>query len=116
MSDQQYSPTAREVNGAVRAEIVTMLGCTGRKHLVEAAKSDPLVEVVGLIFAELSAADSEAQNAPRLREHIAGMKRRLAAIAEMPRQMAELNRRLAQANAEADELRVKLAKAEGSAS
>lgn len=116
MTTTQHTPTAQEVNGAVRAEIVTMLGCMGRKHLVEAAKVDPLVDVIGLIFAELNEADAEAQNAPKLREHINGMERRLADIAEMPRQMAELNRRLAKANAEADELRLRLAKAEGSSS
>lgn len=103
--------TASELNGAVRAEIVTMLECMGRKSLAERAKVDGLVDVIGMIFCELSDLDSEAQAAPELRKHIAGMEQRFADVAEMPKQMAELNRRLGAANNEIDMLRARLAAA-----
>lgn len=102
--------TARTLNGAVRAEIVEMLGCMGRKHLLDAAKTLPLVDVVGLLFAELSENDSEAQSATDLRAQVVELQQQLADAAEMPASVAELNRRLTTDNEEIDVLRLALAK------
>ncbi|WP_293222241.1 hypothetical protein [Ottowia sp.] len=97
--------SARALNGAVRAEIVEMLGCMGRKHLVDAAKTDPLRDVIGMVFTELSDADAQAQDAPRLRKRITALRRELAAVADMPKQMEQLNNRLSEANGIIDALR-----------
>lgn len=101
---------ARALNGAVRAEIVELLGCMGRKHLVDAAKTGPLVDVIGLLFSELSENDSEAQAASALRAQVSELRQQLDDVAAMPASVAELNHRLTVANEEIDVLRLTLAK------
>ncbi len=98
-SKQPLGPSAADINAAVRAEIVTLLECTGRKHLVEAARHDDLVDVVGMLFAEISDIDSEAQLAPKLRQRVAELEQLVADThGPMQAQIAELNRRLIVAN------------------
>lgn len=91
------------VNGAVRKEIVELLECTGRKHLVDAAKTDPLVDVIGMLFSEISDNDSEAQAAPKLRERIVELEQMVADThGPMQAQLAELNRRIVKLNEQID--------------
>ncbi len=90
---------AAQVNAAVRAEVLELLRCTGRSRLIEAARTCPLVDVIGMLFCEISDLDSEAAAAPKLRERIAELEQSVAdAHGPMQAQMAELNRRIAKLN------------------
>lgn len=101
---------ARAINGELRAEMLDMLRCMARGDLAERVKDEPLKKILGAIFTELSEADSDAQEAPKLRERIEALQAELAAAADAPRQVAALNERLIAANAQVDALRLQLAK------
>lgn len=93
------SAPAEQLNTAVRAEIVTLLECAGRKHLVDAAKQDDLVDVIGMLFSEISDNDSEAQAAPELRARVEELEALVADTrGPLQAQIAELNGRIAWSN------------------
>lgn len=101
---------ARALNGELRTEMLDMLRCMGRGDLAERIKDEPLKAILAAIFTELSDADSDAQDVPKLRERIEALERDLAAAGDAPKQVAALNERLIAANAQVDALQVRLAK------
>lgn len=95
--------TAFELNGAIRREIVTMLGCVGRKQLADRAAVEPLVDVIGMLFTEIADLDGDAQDAPKLRSRVAELEQLMSDThGPMQAQIAELNRRIVALNREAD--------------
>jgi hypothetical protein len=95
--------TASEVNGAVRKEILELLRCTGRSQLLAEASERPLVDVIAMLFTEISDVDADAQAAPKLRERVAELEQMVADThGPMQAQIAELNRRIVALNSEID--------------
>ncbi|RDI25198.1 hypothetical protein DFR41_104255 [Pseudacidovorax intermedius] len=101
---------ARALNGELRTEMLDMLRCMARGDLAERIKDEPLKTILAAIFTELSDADSDAQDVPKLHERIEALERDLAAAGDAPKQLAALNERLIAANAQVDALQLRLGK------
>jgi peptidoglycan hydrolase CwlO-like protein len=96
------SDPAKELNAAIRREIVELWTCAGRKHLAEAAKTDDLITCVGAIFAEIASLDEQLTTFGKqdeLHDRIHDLEQQVkTGAAPYERQIEALNRRISELN------------------